>query len=82
MLALLVLAAAPGAGAAQVEASMAHPRKTLEILSPAEVDPALLAPPPADGSAVQKAELVDVESADNTRRARSLQEASSMQRHA
>ena len=70
----MMLAAAlgfAGAAAAQTDAAaptMARPAKTLQVLTEAQVDPALLLPPPfKDGSDEQKAELGDVQKAYKNR---------------
>ncbi|MDB5465333.1 MAG: phosphatase family protein [Phenylobacterium sp.] len=59
------------AGAAQPMAAaptMAKPAKTLKILTPEQVDPGrLLPPPPEDGSPIQKADLAEVQRVYRTR---------------
>lgn len=62
----LALALAAGAVAAQPNPAMprpaAHAPRTLKVLTPEQVDPARLLPPPvADGSDRQKADLAEVE---------------------
>lgn len=52
--------AAPHPALAQA-APAAKPQKVLQLLAPADIDPArLLPPPPAEGSALEKADLADV----------------------
>lgn len=60
---LLLCGAAAAAQPAMAPDTMAHkPKKVLMVLSPEQVDPArLLPPPPADGSAAQKADLAALE---------------------
>ncbi len=62
---LLAVAAAAGllAGAAQAQpATVAKPAKAMQFLTIAQLDPAMMLPPPVkDGSDLQKAELADVE---------------------
>jgi acid phosphatase (class A) len=61
--ALLVIGATESAAQpATAAATVAKPQKTLKILTPQQVDPArLLPPPPEDGSALQKADLAEVQ---------------------
>ena len=61
---LLLMGAEPGAAQTPAAAPMAaaKPQKTLKVLTPDQVDPArLLPPPPVDGSAMQKADLAEVQ---------------------
>jgi acid phosphatase (class A) len=53
--------AAPVPLLAQTAAPAAKPQKVLQLLVPADIDPTrLLPPPPAEGSAAEKADLADV----------------------
>lgn len=53
--------AAPLPGLAQTAAPAAKPQKVLQLLTPADVVPArLLPPPPAEGSALEKADLAEI----------------------
>lgn len=57
--------AAPAPAQTAMPQAAAHkPKKTLQVLTPEQVDPArLLPPPPADGSAAQKEDLAEMERA-------------------
>ncbi|RAK61403.1 phosphoesterase [Phenylobacterium hankyongense] len=69
--AALLLCGAAASAAQPVAAAaptMAKPAKTLKILTPEQVDPGrLLPPPPEDGSPIQKADLAEVQRIYRTR---------------
>ncbi len=59
--AAIIAAPLPALAQTQTPAPAAKPQKVLQFLSPDDVDPArLLPPPPAEGSAAEKADLADV----------------------
>ncbi|HEX4712127.1 phosphatase PAP2 family protein [Phenylobacterium sp.] len=65
---LLCGAAASAAQPMAAAPAVAKPQKTLKILTPEQVDPArLLPPPPEDGSSIQKADLAEVQRVYRTR---------------
>lgn len=60
--------AAEPAAAAEAPAAAAKPKKTLQVLTPEQVDPARILPaPPADGSDAQKADLAEIQRLYRTR---------------